>query len=311
MAPGLQAENNELRRMLEEAESTLAAIRNGEVDALVIGGQQIYTLEGADHPYRVLVEAMQQGAVTLSPGGAVIYCNAGFADMVGRPTERIIGVPIESLFSSAAHSVLTRQLAEGATARQTELILKADDGTRLPVLVSFNRLPLDAMMAVCLVITDLTEHKHNQQLQDTDRRKDEFLAMLAHELRNPLAPIANAAQILCLWNRGASDEIQSACNVIERQVRQMTRIVDDLLDISRITQGKIKLQLTAVDVSSIISAAVETSRPLIESRKHKLNISVRIGGTQDQCRRHSHGASDYESAQQRRQIHGRRWRNLA
>ena len=184
--PGLHAENIELRRQLEEAESTLAAIRNGEVDALVVGGNQIYTLEGADHPYRVLVEAMQQGAVTLSPGGAVIYCNTGFAQMVGRPAERIIGVPIESLFPPASHAILAGQLAETAAARQTELTLKADDGTWLPVLVSFNRLPLDGVMAVCLVITDLTEHKHNRQLQDTDRRKDEFLAMLAHELRNPL-----------------------------------------------------------------------------------------------------------------------------
>ncbi|HEX4144680.1 MAG TPA: ATP-binding protein [Pirellulales bacterium] len=255
----------------------MTAIRNGEVDALVIGGKEIYTLEGADHPYRVLVEAMQQGAVTLSPGGAVIYCNTGFAEMMMRPAEKIIGASIESLFATSAHSILARQLSGTGTARQTELTLKADDGTWLPVLVSFTRLPLDDVMAVCLVITDLTEQKHNLQLQDTDRRKDEFLAMLAHELRNPLAPIANAAQMLCLWNKGADKEVQSACDVVARQVRQMTRIVDDLLDISRITRGKIKLQKTAVDVSSVISAAVETSRPLIESRQHKLNITVASG----------------------------------
>ncbi len=270
----LQEENNELRRQLEDAESTLAAIRNGEVDALIVGGRDVYTLEGADHPYRVLVEAMQQGAVTLSPGGAIIYCNAGFAQMVKRTAEKIIGVPIDSLFSPADHSILTQRLAETNSAKQTELTLKADDGTRLPVLVSFNRLPLEGVLAVCLVITDLTEHKHNQRLQDTDRRKDEFLAMLAHELRNPLAPIANAAQMLCLWSQGASDEIRSACDVVDRQVRQMSRIVDDLLDISRITRGKINLQKTVIEVSSIISAAVETSRPLIESRKHKLNIAL-------------------------------------
>ena len=80
----LHAENSELRRQLEEAEATLSAIRNGEVDALVVGGREIYTLEGADHPYRVLVEAMQQGAVTLSPDSTIVYCNAGFAEMIGR-----------------------------------------------------------------------------------------------------------------------------------------------------------------------------------------------------------------------------------
>jgi PAS domain S-box-containing protein len=270
----LQAENMQLRRQLEEAEATLTAIRNGEVDALVIGGKEIYTLEGADHPYRVLVEAMQQGAVTLSPDGVIVYCNTGFAEMVRRQAEKIIGMPIENLFSSADRAILSRRLAEGENAKQAELTLNSDDGTQLPVVVSFNLLPLEGVLAVCLVFTDLTEHKHNQQLLDSDRRKDEFLAMLAHELRNPLAPIANAAQMLRVWNKETNEEMHWASEVVDRQVRQLTRIVDDLLDVSRITRGKIKLQKTRVDVSSIISAAVETSRPLIESRKHKLNIAL-------------------------------------
>ncbi|MDB5387603.1 MAG: domain S-box protein, partial [Planctomycetaceae bacterium] len=104
--------------------------------------------------------------------------------------------------------------------------------------------------------------------------KDEFLAMLAHELRNPLAPIANAAQMLDMLNQGQNEEVRWACNIIDRQVRQMTRLIDDLLDVSRITRGKINLQRTLIEVSAIISAAVETSRPLIESRKQKLNIAL-------------------------------------
>src|SRR5262249_22104544 len=76
------------------------------------------------------------------------------------------------------------------------------------------------------------------------------------------------------WNKGENKDAQWACEVIGRQVRQMTRIVDDLLDVSRITQGKIKLRKATIDVSSIVSAAVETSRPLIEGRKHKLSITL-------------------------------------
>jgi signal transduction histidine kinase/CheY-like chemotaxis protein len=270
----LRAEIEELRQRLDESESTLSAIRNGEVDALVIGGKEIYTLEGADHPYRVLVEAMQQGAVTLSPAGAIVFCNTGFSNMVKRPVEKVIGTPIHSLFGASDLPELTRRLSEPHIGKQSELTLRTDDGSSLPVLVSFNLLPLAGMSAVCLVFTDLTEHKHNLELRDTDRRKDEFLAMLAHELRNPLAPIANAALVLGLRNQGANEEVRWACDVIERQVRQMTRIVDDLLDVSRITRGKIKLQKAVINVSSIISAAVETSRPLIESRKHRLNITL-------------------------------------
>src|SRR5207302_4415048 len=89
----LRAENDELRRRLEEAEETLRAIRSGEVDALVVEGaegERVYTLQGADHPYRTLIEAMQQGAVSLSGDGMVLYCNRCFANMVKTPHEKVI-----------------------------------------------------------------------------------------------------------------------------------------------------------------------------------------------------------------------------
>lgn len=269
------AEIADLRQRLDEAESTLEAIREGEVDALVVGGREIYTLVGADHPYRVLVEAMQQGAVTLGNDGSIVYCNGGFGQMVQRSPENLIGIPIESLFASADEALLREQLLLTArSGSQAELTLKADDGTRLPVLVSFNVLPLEGASALCLVLTDLTEHRENLKLQDSDRRKDEFLAMLAHELRNPLAPIANAVQALTLWNSQTHQEVDWACEIVERQVSQLTHIVDDLLDVSRITQGKVKLQLAPTDVSAILSSAVETSMPLIASREHRLRTEL-------------------------------------
>ncbi|MEP7346478.1 MAG: hybrid sensor histidine kinase/response regulator, partial [Gemmatimonadaceae bacterium] len=114
---------------------------------------------------------------------------------------------------------------------------------------------------------DLTE-----QLREADRRKDEFLALLAHELRNPLAPVRNAATIMRL--KGSSDPEVAWCHdVIERQAKQLTRLVDDLLDVSRITRGKIKLRPETVDLASIIASAVETSRPLIEAQRHELLIA--------------------------------------
>lgn len=271
----LPSEVRELRRLLDEANSTLDAIREGEVDALVIGGKEIYTLEGADHPYRVLVEAMQPGAVTVNPDGMVVYCNAGFSKMTGNSVEKMVGHGVTGLFLEADRLLLNVRLAEEGVAKPVELtLLREGNEEGLPVLVTFNSLPLAGMRAVCLVVTDLTEHRHNLHLQDTDRRKDEFLAMLAHEIRNPLAPIANAAKVLQLRNRDEDKETTWACEVIERQVQQLTRIVDDLLDVSRITRGKIKLQMGQVNVSAIISAAVETSRPLIESRGHQLHITL-------------------------------------
>lgn len=110
------------------------------------------------------------------------------------------------------------------------------------------------------------------ELKEADQRKDEFLAMLSHELRNPLAPIRSAIDILNV--KGSSDpDLQTARDVIDRQVRQMVRLVDDLLDISRITRGKITLHPRPVDVEEILRGAVESSRPMIEAGAHELVVS--------------------------------------
>ena len=110
-------------------------------------------------------------------------------------------------------------------------------------------------------------------LKESDRRKDEFLAMLAHELRNPLAPIRNAVQILRVKG-SALPELQWARDVIDRQVQQMTRLVDDLLDVSRITRGKIELRKEQVELAAVVSSAVEASRPLIEKWGHELTVTI-------------------------------------
>ncbi len=112
-----------------------------------------------------------------------------------------------------------------------------------------------------------------EALKDADRRKDEFLAMLAHELRNPLAPVRNAVEIM--RTRAPGDpELRWCRDVIERQVDQLTRLVDDLLDVSRITRGSIRLQLAPVDLATVVTGAVETSRPLIDARRHQLSVEL-------------------------------------
>lgn len=110
-------------------------------------------------------------------------------------------------------------------------------------------------------------------LKEADQRKDEFLAMLAHELRNPLAPIRNAVQIFRVVGSPVP-ELRWATDVIDRQVHQMTRLVDDLLDVSRITKGKIELHRERVELAVVVNSAVEASRPLIEKLGHELIVSV-------------------------------------
>jgi PAS domain S-box-containing protein len=116
-------------------------------------------------------------------------------------------------------------------------------------------------------------HRQSEALKEADRRKDEFLAMLSHELRNPLAPIRNAAQVISLTGP-ADPNARRAAEMIERQVGQMTRLVEDLLDVSRITSGKIRLQVEPVELAAVVARAVETVRPLIERRGQELTIAL-------------------------------------
>jgi len=120
---------------------------------------------------------------------------------------------------------------------------------------------------------DITDIKRSEDtLREADQRKDEFLATLAHELRNPLAPIRNSLQILRV---GSDDEsVSKVHDMLERQVDQMVRLVDDLLEVSRITRGKIELRLERVQLRAVIRDALETSKPLIDAGKHQLTVGL-------------------------------------
>jgi signal transduction histidine kinase len=114
-----------------------------------------------------------------------------------------------------------------------------------------------------------------RQLLETDRSKDEFLAILGHELRNPLAPIVTALHVMRMRSKDPSTERERA--VIERQVTHLSRLVDDLLDVSRATMGKIDLRRERLDLATAVSRAVEMTRPLIEARQHQLSVNVPVG----------------------------------
>ncbi|VTT98761.1 multi-sensor hybrid histidine kinase : Chemotaxis protein methyltransferase CheR OS=Chondromyces apiculatus DSM 436 GN=CAP_7340 PE=4 SV=1: PAS_4: GAF_2: HisKA: HATPase_c: Response_reg [Gemmataceae bacterium] len=112
-----------------------------------------------------------------------------------------------------------------------------------------------------------------EALAEADRRKDEFLAMLAHELRNPLAPVRNAVQVLRA-TRADDPAVVRHADLLTRQIGHMAHLVDDLLDVSRITRGKVDLRKVRVDLADLVAAAVETARPLIEARRHQLRVSL-------------------------------------
>jgi signal transduction histidine kinase/CheY-like chemotaxis protein len=174
------------------------------------------------------------------------------------------------------HELPVQSAARGIEVRGHEHEVVFDDGERRHFYG--NAMPLhdeagNVRGAISAFVDITARVMAEESLREADRRKDEFLAMLAHELRNPLAPILNAISIL---NRHdlSDEQFQWSKGVIERQVEHLTRLVDDLLDVSRITQGKIILRKENLDLRKLVGRALETSRPLIDARKHQLTVSL-------------------------------------
>ncbi len=157
----LLQELEELRVRLKEAEDTLQAICNGEVDALVVNtpeGDQIFTLSGADRPYRLVLEMMQEGTAILTANGTIFYCNACFANMVKRPLEKVIGRTIDKFLPTWSKETLKPFMKTGCNGLTNESALLDGDGTAIPVLLALSSLEgINADGAFCLVATDISE----------------------------------------------------------------------------------------------------------------------------------------------------------
>ncbi|MFT3839072.1 MAG: ATP-binding protein [Myxococcaceae bacterium] len=276
----LKTENARLRGLLREMQERLAepleiirAIRDGEIDALVVEERatpKVYALRHADLLYRAMVEEMKEAAVALDPGGVVLYCNAYFSQLFRVERSQVVGHPLTPFVPPGSESFFASLdgLGPGSN-RRGEIVLRSADGESLPVFASLTGLTTEETEVRCLILTDLRKQKVHEALVAESERKDLFLATLAHELRNPIAPIKNAAQIL--RHKAANDSgILATTAVIDRQIGQLTRLVDDLLDVSRVSRGKIRLQVEQVDVAAVLAGAIEATAPAIQAKGHVL-----------------------------------------
>ena len=135
-------------------------------------------------------------------------------------------------------------------------------------------MPTGEVIGASKVARDITERKRIEEaLRTADRRKDEFLAVLAHELRNPLAPLANGLQVIRLA-QGDPGPMARARAMMERQLAHLVRLVDDLLDVSRISRNRMELRRSRLLLSDVVNSAIETARPLIEAAGHTLTVSL-------------------------------------
>jgi two-component system, chemotaxis family, CheB/CheR fusion protein len=235
-----------------------------------------------------IVESSDDAIVSKTLDGIITSWNKGAERIFGYTAEEIIGRPITTLTtpeSSDDPMHILERIRKGERVEHYETRRRTKDGRVISVSLTVSPLRDAAgrIVGASKIARDVTEQKRLQeelrertrQLTEAERRKDVFLAMLAHELRNPLAPLRNAA---CLLQEFGSDpRLRGATEIVQRQVQQMTRLVDDLLDIARIAQGKIQIHKEPVELAAVVARAVETSRPLIDARKHELTVSLPSG----------------------------------
>jgi PAS domain S-box-containing protein len=229
--------------------------------------------------WQVTFDAISDGVVLLDRDGRTVQINTAMEDILGQPWDELSGRSIQELMpvsAAADDSPFTRMLASG----QREAVELTVGERYLRVTVDPIRDAVGTIKGGLCIASDITDRRRleealrrrAEELAAAHRRKDEFLAMLAHELRNPLAPIANALESLRLV-RDDPEAMEESLDIARRQIQHMARLLDDLLDVSRFTRGNVRLRKTTVDLNTILDQAVETARPLIDAGGHELSVS--------------------------------------
>jgi PAS domain S-box-containing protein len=235
-------------------------------------------LRESEERFRLLVDSVRDYAIfMLDPEGVVQSWNVGAQSINGYDASEIIGRHF-SAFYTPDDIVARKPEIELETARTEGRV--EDEGWRVrkdgtlywaSVAVTAIRGPDGSLHGFAKVTRDMTDRRRLEELERSSRRMNEFLAMLAHELRNPLAPIRNAVTIMQLETLQSS-VLRNCRDVIDRQLSHVTRLVDDLLDVGRLTTGKIKLRKELVRVSDVVTRSIETVRPLVTARRHALTV---------------------------------------
>lgn len=419
-----------MRARLQDAEDLLRAIREGEIDALAVSsrhGPRIHMLSGAEHPYAVLVEAMSEGAVTLSAEGRILYANPAFTRLVGLPAAQVVGLEMRAFVQPADRALCAALLEHGMRVGSKGEVQLVVEGMVLPVFLSFSPLNVDGLDCACLIVTDLREQKHSQAVLESQRlaisildqaaeaifvcneaglitrasqcaqslcegnlllsafderfqlhlapaestladrepatgsrltvedflqgkrytgrevifqlhggrsplhmllsagpiraadnriigcvvsltdimdrkraeraqaellvrerqardaaqaanqAKDIFLATLSHELRTPLSAVLGWARLL--RDSPKPEIIPRAVEVIERNSLVQAKLIDEILDISRIVSGKITLELRPLNLVPVVNVAIDSVRPAAEAKGLQLSATF-LGGTE-------------------------------
>jgi PAS domain S-box-containing protein len=226
-----------------------------------------------------IVESSHDAIVSKTLDGCITSWNPGAVALFGYTPGEIVGKPITTIVPPELYEeeaeVLAR-LRRGERLDHFETVRVAKDGRRIDVSLTVSPIRNEEgeIIGASKIARDISERKRTeQQLREADNRKDEFLATLAHELRNPLSPLRNSVELL-LRLEPDRPELQTACAIIERQLRQMTHLVDDLLDLSRVRTGRIDLLTENVDLGALLQTLEHSFRPIFEAARQHFTVAM-------------------------------------
>lgn len=263
----------------------------GEIGGIIISVENITERKQAEEKLRQQLRLIN--AIADCAANAIFVTDSdGRVTFLNSEAERVFGYSEDELRGRVLHDVIHHHRPDGRPypfedcpncfiygrgerVRNQETVFFHKDGSPLAVACSNSALEVGGEVeGAVLVAHDISEVKRAEQaLREADRRKDEFLATLAHELRNPLAPICNAVEVL--KRKDPPDTaVQTARDIIDRQSRHMVRLIDDLLDVSRVTQGRLELRRERIGLEAVLEQAVEASRPHLERGQHQLDLSL-------------------------------------
>jgi len=249
------------------------------------------SIRSGEQRFSLLVNSSGEGLFGMGVDTTCTFLNPAGAGMLGYFPEELVGRLIpEIIFArgssdalgSSGKALLSKAVRDGVSRRVHEEVFLRKDGSTFPVAYSISPMTVDGQIEGAVVtFTDITERKRVEDelrrvaadMAEADRRRTEFLATLAHELRNPLAPLRNGLQVIRLAMHDPSTVARTS-EIMERQLSIMVHLVDDLLDVARITNGSISLKKKTVDFLTVVNAAIETSSSLIEHGKHILEIDT-------------------------------------
>lgn len=290
--PSAELEN--LRRRLEEAEDTLLAIRSGKVDAVVVSspaGERVFVLKGAEQPYRVFVETMNEGAVTMLPNCAIIYCNRRFAEIIQTPLEQVIGARFEKFVVPEQQEQLRPFLAQGLVETcRAEFPILSGNGNIVWAELSLSPVALEDCTGICLVARDITASKRAEaeirrlntdleervqqrtlELEAANRELEAFCYSVSHDLRAPLRAISSySAIILDDFAGQLPPEARRLFDRVHCRSQEMGKLITSLLAFSRLGRQPINKQ--SVSPTELVRRALATLS--VEQQDRRVEIVV-------------------------------------